>query len=151
MQGGLLFEKKTCQTSGYTIQAKVYKVFYEALFLPFISSILPSIFWAKATSWGVGGLFLLSETAAAGLEAALKVTLMGVWARDPPELVGLGAPLELGAGGPLVVELDTPDVEGVLEGAGKSIWYWNKEKIGVIRKKVIGKISQFNKQRRTSK
>ena len=144
----LTFWKKTCQTSDY-INAKVYKVFYNPL-LPFISSILPSIFWAKATSWGVGGLFLLSETAA-GLDAALKVTLMGVWARDPPELVGLGAPLELGAGGPLVVELVTPVVEGVLEGAGKSIWYWNKEKIGVIRKKVIGKISQFNKQRRTSK
>ena len=131
MQGGLLFEKKTCQTSGY-IKAKVCKVFYKALFLPFISSILPSIFWAKATSWGVGGLFLLSDTAVAGLEAALKVTLMGVWARDPPELVGLGAPLELGAGGPLVVELVTPVVEGVLEGAGKSIWYWNKEKNRVI-------------------
>ena len=76
---------------------------------------------AKCTSRSVGVLFLLSEDAAAGLEAALKVTLMGVWARDPPEFVGLGAPLEPGAAGPLVVEPVTPVVRVAFEGAGRSI------------------------------
>ena len=61
------------------------------LIVPFMSSILESIFCAKATSMGVGGLpqFL-------GL-LALKVNLKGVWDLEPPELVGLGlgAPLEL--------------------------------------------------------
>ena len=64
----------------------------------------------------------------AGLEAALNVNLIGVWARDPPELVGLGAPLEPGGsllGGiptEFVKEFDPPLThELLLEGAGSSI------------------------------
>ena len=57
-----------------------------------MSSILESIFCAKATSIGVGGLLLWFL----GL-LALKVNLKGVCDLEPPELVGLGlgAPLEL--------------------------------------------------------
>ena len=76
--------------------------------LPFMSSIRLSIFCANATSWGVGGLFLLME--AAGLEAALKVNLRGVW--DLDELVGLGAPLEL------VLVLPGRQLEAALEQLG---------------------------------
>ena len=97
-----------------------------------MSSILLSIFCAKATSWSVGGLFLLKGVATvAGLDAEPKVNLIGVWAREPPELVGLGlgAPLELvlvPPKTPFVVGFVIPDVElGVFEGAGSSIWYWN--------------------------
>ena len=106
-----------------------------------MSSILLSIFCANATSWGVGGhpsglfLLILREAAAwpSWLEAALKVSLMGVWARDPPELVGLRTPLEppgLAPMGPFVVADESPDDElGVLEGAGSSIWYWNEQEL----------------------
>jgi hypothetical protein len=51
--------------------AKNNSIAYNLLhFLPFMSSILLSIFWANATSWGVGGppsglfLLILREAAA---------------------------------------------------------------------------------------
>ena len=48
---------------------------------------------------------------------------MGVWDLEPPEFVGLGAPLELvlGPKGTFVVE--EFDEEPPLEGAGKSTGY----------------------------
>lgn len=92
--------------------------------LTFMSSILLSIFWARAVSCNVGGLLRLNvvQVTAAGLQgAAPNVNLSGVWALD--ELVGLGLELALLVPGAQLLLEELVDDEGAGNNMGYLFWF----------------------------